>query len=294
MIERIRHHFKQTDAIEVSTPLARAHTVTDSNIDSLACHTQTGLTWLQTSPEYAMKMILMDMPEQAIFQICKAFRDDPVARWHRPEFTLLEWYRPNITLTDLIEETQKIVQLCLHKPLNVSTMTYQSVFLKYLGIDPFTAKVTDLQASYRAHHGTPVEKVGNESAIWQQLLLTECIEPHLAQHELFFITDFPPHAAALAKLDDHKQPPTAQRFECYFNGIELANGYVELQDAAIHRARFASDNAKRLAQGKPTMALDESFLTRLETHPLPECCGVALGLDRLFALAQGHDRIVHP
>ena len=196
---------------------------------------------------------------------------------------MLEWYRPDFDHHNLMNEMDELLQLLLEVPI-AQRYSYAKIFADYLNINPHTAALNELKAcaeKYQLHIHSALDADNRDT--WLQLLLTHLIEPQLGQHEPVFIYDFPVTQAALAKIRDDKTP-VAERFEVYFKGIELANGYHELTDVNEQRLRFFKDQQHRAELGYPQIPLDENLLGALE-HGLPDCAGVALGIDRLVMLA---------
>jgi lysyl-tRNA synthetase class 2 len=224
----------------------------------------------------------------AIYQVTRAFRDGESGRRHNPEFSILEWYRPGFDHHDLMAEVAELVQACLGRELPVARHGYRDLFLDRYGIDPLDCdagglQLLAIQSGVPGAAGLTLDRDG-----WLDLLLSMGIEPELGRGELSFVTDYPASQAVLARLNPD-DPRTAARFELYLDGIELANGFWELSDAAEQRARFEADRAERARNGQPDIALDERFLAALEAG-LPDCAGVALGLDRLLMCRLGiHD-----
>jgi lysyl-tRNA synthetase class 2 len=217
----------------------------------------------------------------AIFQITKVFRDEEAGRWHNPEFTLLEWYRPDFNQSQLIQEVSQLLQTLLQCP-PAEIMTYCAVFEQYTGLHPIHSSLFTLQ-EYITQFG--LQDLERDTCL--QLIFSHKIEPKLTN--LTVIKDFPATQAALARknLDNSE---LAERFEVYMQGIELANGFYELTDPVEQRQRFEQDLAKRHTLNLPTYPLDERFLAALESG-LPDCAGVALGLDRLLMLMAGASHI---
>lgn len=275
IIKQIRDFFDARQVMEVETPLLCYTSVTDPHIHSIQAETH----YLQTSPEYAMKRLLA-AGSGAIYQITKAFRKDEVGRFHNPEFTMLEWYRPGFDHLQLMNEVDELLQLILKIP-PADKKTYRDIFITHLALDPHTASVDELAAVANKHF-TMYEKITDRDT-WLQLLMSHCIEPQLGKKQPCFIYDFPASQAALAKIQKTK-PPVASRFEAYFKGVELANGFHELQDANEQRKRFAQNRTARKQLSLTDVPLDEFFLAALESG-LPDCAGVALGIDRLLMLA---------
>ena len=278
LLTQVREFFQQRGVLEVETPLLGAGTITDPNITPMAC----GERWLQTSPEYAMKRLLA-AGSGPIYQVCKAFRHGEAGTRHNPEFTLLEWYRPNFTLAELMQEVATLVSEILHRE-SWERCSYQQLFQDYLQLDPFTEDSASLEAFARERLELSFES--DNRNVWLDLLLSHLIEPQLAQRGLLFVYDYPPSQAALARLRRDGEHVVAERFELYVDGVELANGYCELTDAAEQAARFARDNELLTQAGSAPRAVDERLLQALE-QGLPACSGVALGLDRLLMVLTG-------
>jgi elongation factor P--(R)-beta-lysine ligase len=276
ILAKIRQFFAARGVLEIDTPLLSAATVTDPHLHSLVT---TKNFYLQTSPEFAMKRLLC-AGSGAIYQICKAFRDDEQGRQHNPEFTMMEWYRPGFNLQDLMAETDELLQHILQTP-PAEKLTYQHAFEKYLGINPHTAELATLKSLVK----NIVGEVDDRDTLLQ-LLMAEHIEPHL---KLTFIYDFPASQAALARIRPGN-PPVAERVEVYINGMELANGFYELSDPNEQKQRFLNDLAHREKLGYPAVPYDENLIAAL-THGLPDCSGIAMGIDRLIMIAAKADSI---
>jgi len=272
LYKKIRTFFSKKNVLEVETPLLCRHTVTDFHIDSFSVSDR----FLQTSPEYAMKRLLAS-GSGSIYQICKAFRQDESGHQHNPEFTMLEWYRVGFTHHDLMQEVDEFLQFIL-QTLPSEKISYQHLFLKYLDFD-ITKTTTEALKKIMVKNKIEVnlEKLDFDTAL--QILLTHLIEPHLGIEKPLFLYDFPASQCALAKIrkDDF---PVAERFELYWNGVEIANGFHELTDAAEQQKRFEQDQAKRHDNKKVIPKIDYDFIVALST--LPDCSGVAIGLDRLL------------
>ncbi|MCH9644199.1 MAG: EF-P lysine aminoacylase GenX [Gammaproteobacteria bacterium] len=276
-IEGIRQFFKQRDVLEVETPLLCQHTVTDVHIESFQCEDR----YLQTSPEYAMKRLLAS-DSGAIFQIAKAFRKGECGSQHNPEFSMLEWYRPGYDYLELIQEVDALLQAILNTP-KAEMITYQDLFQRHLEIDPFNISLENLQQLLQQHHILESHSdIDVDTAL--QLLLTHLIEPKLGVERPLFIIDFPASQAALAKLKV-SNTKVAERFEAYIKGKEVANGWTELVDADQQLQRFQRDQQQRQCMNKNIPEIDHYFIDALK-QGLPECAGVAMGVDRLFMLKE--------
>ena len=285
LLGKLRQFFAVRDILEVETPLLCSSGITDPAIEPLIVERGVSLAqshYLQTSPEYAMKRLLAAQGE-SIYQISKAFRDGEAGARHNPEFTLLEWYRPGFDHHRLMAEVADLVRHCLgERPLQ--KRSYRQLFIDMLQVDPFTAAADELQDIARSHLDTGTLSGGRD--MWLDLLMSHLIEPRLAELGMCFVYDYPVSQAALSKIADVEGVSVGQRFELYVDGLELANGYCELTDPAEQRLRFERDNVRRREYGRPERPLDERLLAAME-HGLPDCSGVALGVDRLLMLVTG-------
>ncbi|MFE8072182.1 EF-P lysine aminoacylase EpmA [Marinobacteraceae bacterium S3BR75-40.1] len=285
MLAYIRAFFARRQVMEVQTPTMGWHTVTDQHIDSVAVVDPTGgrrQAWLQTSPEYPMKRLLA-AGSGPIYQIAPVFRRGERGRRHNPEFTLLEWYRPGYRAADLMEEVADLVEGLLGGP-RPTVRRYRELLETELGVDPFLCPTADLEALAVQATGVDARALDRDSAL--DLLMSTRIEPALAGQGAVFVHGYPASQAALARTEMIDGVEQAHRFELYVNGVELCNGYWELSDPAEQRRRFEQDNAQRRRRGQPEMPVDQHLLQALEAG-LPDCAGVALGLDRLLMLKLG-------
>jgi lysyl-tRNA synthetase class 2 len=251
-------------------------------------HAQSQTLYLQTSPEFAMKRLLA-AGSGAIFQLCKAFRNGESGGRHNPEFTMLEWYRPGFSLAQLMEEVEALVQSVLPNTVSaVQRLSYRQLFQQALNIDPHTLALGQLQKLTLER--VPVSPADAASrAVCLDLLYGHVIEPTL--HAPVFVYHYPAEQAALARVvNDEQGQPVALRFELVMQGMELANGYDELIDAAEQARRFTADRQLRQQQQLPSIAADERLLAAL-TAGIPACAGVALGVDRLLMLQTGAKHI---
>lgn len=274
--------------MEVETPVLGRHSVTDLNIDSVPAlpASAAGASrkgWLQTSPEYAMKRLLA-AGSGDIYQIARVFRLGERGARHNPEFSLLEWYRVDFDDAMLMEEVADLVCGWLDCPRPI-TLSYRDAMQRFVGIDAFHDDITVLrQQCERWMNADTVADLSRDACL--DMLMSFCVEPELAQLGPVFIVGYPESQAALARVSEVDGIRQAHRFELYVEGVELCNGYWELTSAKEQRARFEADNAARVLAGKPEMPIDESFLAAIESG-LPDCAGVALGLDRLLMLKTG-------
>lgn len=284
----IREFFAQRDVMEVETPIVSQAGVTDVHLASVQVQRhiegRVQQQYLQTSPEFAMKRLLA-AGSGPIYQICKVFRDDEHGRKHNSEFTMLEWYRPGLDLRELMHETAALLNVCLaHRfdEIRPLVLSYKHAFQDRLDINPLQATLAQLkQTAQRV--GLTLD-LGDDRLAYMDLLFSHFVEPSLGFDTPIFLTDFPPEMASLAKVRlDEDGEEVAARFEVYIEGLELANAYDELLDASVLRARFEADNQERDKLGLQVMPLDENLLAAL-SH-MPECSGIALGIDRLLMVA---------
>ena len=286
LLALIRRFFAQRNVLEVETPLLSHYSVTDPHLDAFSVDEPA--LFLQTSPEYAMKRLLA-AGSGPIYQLGKAFRKAERGSRHNPEFTMLEWYRPGYDHLQLMDEVAALIGQVLGTSHNVEQITYRQAFEQYLGIDPHGADLNSLKAI--ADQYIDIQMRSDNCDDWLNLLLAEVIEPELGRTQPVFLYEYPVSQAALAKVGpDSSGVMVAQRFELYINGIEVANGYHELTDVAQLEKRFVSDQTLRAQLGKAHRAADKQLLAAMRAG-LPDCAGVALGVDRLLMLAQGADSI---
>ncbi|APC96124.1 EF-P lysine aminoacylase GenX [Francisella tularensis subsp. novicida] len=288
-LAKIRNFFKDLDVLEVDTPLAYDYAVTDPFIDVFSINTVAGKRYLQSSPEYAMKRLLA-AGSGSIYQICKAFRDEPCGKLHNHEFTMIEWYRVGIDYYQLMQEMQKLFTM-LKANLEFIYLSYQEVFEKYYNINPHNICLAELQAIVKENVGE-IQGLRNPTiADCLDILFSYKIEKNLnQQNTIYFIYDYTIHQSALArKVRDKNSQLVAARFEVFCNGIELANGYYELIDKKEQSKRFENDLATRKQQQKALLDIDTKLLECLEN--IPECSGVALGFDRLLMSLEGISNI---
>lgn len=288
IVHQIRLFFKSKEVLEVDTPLLSSSTVTDPYIQSFSTDYRNAdgsfkkKLFLQTSPEFFMKRLLA-AGSGPIYQISHAFRNQgEQGRWHNPEFSLLEWYRPGFTLINLIDELDDFFRF-IGLLIPTKRMTYQELFQHYMKIDPH-------QISLARLHDT-AKKIGIDTQSFEsfrtkddglQYVLDIIIQRYFNKNCLLFLYDFPLSQCALARI--RKDPfPVAERVEVYLNGLELANGYFELADVQEQKSRFLSDLENRQKNNTELVPIDAYLLDALEAG-LPDCSGVALGLDRLIAI----------
>ena len=293
LLKRIRKYFLGAGVLEVDTPVMSVAGTTDPAIQSFFTlyhgpGPRDGFRlYLHTSPEFPMKRLLA-AGAGSIYQICKVFRDGESGRVHNPEYTLLEWYRIGFDHVALMADVESLLLKVLEDIMPLAPArhcTYREIFRESAGIDPFATSANEIRQVCQAKGvfappGMPEDEIDG----WLDLLLTHVIEPTLAAG-LVFISDFPASQASLARLLPG-EPPLAARFEVYLDGVEIANGYHELTDAAEQRRRFEWDNARRRHRHLAEIQPDLRLLAAMHSG-LPDCAGVALGIDRLLMIAGG-------
>jgi len=296
IIAKIREFFEKRQVMEVETPTLSQATVTDVHLHTFdTTFVGPGFAdgkqlYMQTSPEFHMKRLLC-AGSGAIYQMSKAFRNEESGRHHNPEFTMLEWYQPDYDHMALIDEVDELLQVVLSTP-QCEIITYQHLFIQHLELDPLSADIEAIRKVALSYDfGDFVATESNKDTLLQ-CLFCFVIEPQIGLVKPIAVYNFPASQAALAQLE-HADKRVARRFEFYYQGIELANGFHELQDANEQLERFKQDNKERLKEGLTEQPIDYRLIEAL-AHGLPNCAGVALGIDRLIMLAlqQKHIRDV--
>lgn len=292
MLKAARTFFEERAVLEVDCPILTAQASVDAHIDLIvALYRGVEKRYMHSSPEYGMKRLLAEGIGD-IYQLSHVFRDEEFSVKHNPEFTMAEWYRLGFSLEQMMEETVEFARLFLGD-LSYRVVHYRDLFLQKIGIDYVTASEHDLFEYIQAQHipfYPSIKEEGKDALL--NLILGSQIEPKLGQEELLVLAYYPASQAALAQKRWHKEEQVAERFELYYQGMELANGYHELANAEEQHQRFEEANTLRLALGKETLPPDEHFLKAL-AKGLPDCCGVAVGFDRLMMLRQGQKEIAN-
>lgn len=290
----IRAFFAERDVLEVETPILSAAANTEPNIESFSTlfsgHVDAGSAerWMRTSAEFPLKRLLAAGLGDC-YELGRVFRNGEVGRRHNPEFTMLEWYRVGWDHRRLLDETVELVRLALAmvgRDAFLASMTYGELFADTLGIDPFSASIDTLREPLR---DIAIDADGLQRDDWLDLLITHRIQPGFPSDRITAIRDWPATQCALARIRQG-DPPVAERFELYLGPHELANGYHELTDPAEQRARFENDNRRRQSRGQRELPVDENLLAALE-RGLPDCAGVALGIERLLMCLAGISEI---
>lgn len=225
----------------------------------------------------------------SIYQVCKAFRNGEAGRWHNPEFTILEWYRLDFDLPQLMDEVAALLTTVLGE-LPVNRISYQQLFQRVTGLDPLCFSRDDY-GQYAVNHGlAEADRLcEGQHEQWLDLLFSHCVQPAMQPQTIYLVYDYPAIQSSLARIST-EDPRVAERFEVFVNGAELGNGFHELRDAGEQDARFEREIAFRQRQGLPAVEKDRLFLDAL-TAGLPDCSGVAIGLDRLLMMISSCDAI---
>ena len=278
LLAQIRKFFSYHNILEVETPLLCQQTVTDLHLESFRVPVSDRYYYLQTSPEYAMKRLLA-AGCGSIYQICKAFRMNEAGRWHNPEFTLLEWYRTSFDHHQLMDDVEALL-LSLGPFKSAKRLTYQQVFWNELRLDISTCSFEDIFQCVALTNlgGQEISKLQLDDCL--QFLFSEIIQPKLGMEAPVFVYNYPKSQAALARLSEENRE-VAERFELYIQGVEIANGFHELADSSEQLSRFITNQKQRLEVGLLSPQIDYRLISALE-HGLPDCSGVALGIDRLL------------
>jgi lysyl-tRNA synthetase class 2 len=293
IVAEIRRFFSDRGVLEVETPTMSQATITDIHLFPFETRfvgpgAAEGMTlYMMTSPEYHMKRLLA-AGSGPIYQMGRSFRNEEAGRHHNPEFTMLEWYRPRYDMYRLMNEVDDLLQQILDCNA-AETVSYQQVFIRHLEVDPLSADKTQLREAAAKLDLSNIAEEEEDRDTLLQLLFAMGVEPHIGRDKPTFVYHFPATQASLAEIstEDHR---VAERFEVYYKGIELANGFRELTDGREQRQRFEQDNRKRAARGLPQHPIDNNLLAALE-HGMPECSGVALGVDRLIMIALGAESL---
>jgi lysyl-tRNA synthetase class 2 len=288
ILAKIRRFFSERDVLEVETPALSQATVTDVHLQTFQTHfvgpefAEGKDLYLMTSPEFHMKRLLA-AGSGSIYQIGKAFRNEEFGRYHNPEFTMLEWYRIGFDHHDLMDEMDTLLQSLLGCQPS-KRMTYQQAFQSVLGVCPLEGSMRELKDVAVQLGLQDIAESEEDRDTLLQLLFSIGVEANIGQQDSpAFVYDFPASQAALAQINP-QDPRVAERFEVYFKGIELANGFHELSDGKEQHCRFEVDNEKRIQMGLVPQPIDEYFVAAL-TAGFPDCAGVALGVDRVIMLA---------
>jgi elongation factor P--(R)-beta-lysine ligase len=289
----IRSFFNERSVLEVETPILSAAGNTDANIQSFHTsftgHVDAGARqrWLRTSPEFPLKRLLAAGVGDC-YELGRVFRNGEAGGRHNPEFTMLEWYRVGWDHNRLAREVIDLLERLLleaGRAFEIVETTYRGLFHDALGVD---ALLDPIEVLKKPLADANISSDGLERDDWLDLLLTHRIQPEFPRDRVTIVSEFPASQCALARIRQ-SDPPVAERFEAYVGPYEVANGYHELNDAVEQRIRFERDNAKRRERGDAEVPMDERLLAVL--GDMPDCAGVALGIERLLMVLADTDAI---
>jgi lysyl-tRNA synthetase class 2 len=289
----VRRFFAERGVLEVETPVMSAAGNTDPNIESFDASFRgpamagPGQRWLRTSPEFALKRLLAAGVGHC-YELGRVFRNGEFGRQHNPEFSMLEWYRVGWTHHQLMDETAELVQAALRlvgRSASVRETSYRQLYQDHFGFDAMTAGEAELRAPLA---GYAIRDDGQTRDDWLDLLMTHLVQPNFPANRILMVYDYPKSQAALARVRQG-EVPVAERFELYLGPVELANGYRELCDPEEQRERLLRDHSLRRKRGQPLPPFDERLLAALPA--MPDCAGVALGMDRLLQCLLGSERV---
>ncbi len=288
MLARVRAYFAAQGVREVQTPVLSAAAASDPQIESIAAAPARGpRLFLQTSPEYPMKRLLASGFGDC-YQVCPVFRDGESGRLHNPEFTMIEWYRLDFGMAEMQHDVDRVLRVACAEVRDFAparSVSYRDAMREATGVDCRGADPAAIRAALAQRGIEPVETGDWDLDAWLDLLMGAVVGPSLGHDAPVFVEDYPASQAALARLRTERDGAVvAERFELYVDGLELANGFRELGDAAEQRRRFERDLAVRDGRGQARNPLDENLLAAL-AEGLPDCAGVALGFDRLVMAA---------
>ncbi len=289
----VRKFFEDRGVLEVETPVLSMSGNTDPNIESFTTEFSgpvgagASRRWLRTSPEFPLKRLLAAGIGHC-YELGRVFRNGEAGRMHNPEFSMLEWYRVGWSHHQLMDECAELVQEALRlagRSASVREVSYRQLYQDHFGFDPMTASEAELRAPM-AVYAIQGEGLGRDD--WLDLLMTHLIQPNFPDNRILLVYDYPKSQAALARVRQG-EVPVAERFELYLGPVELANGYRELGDAEEQRERFQRDLSHRSKRGSALPPMDERLLAALPS--MPDCAGVAMGMDRLLMAMLGADRL---
>ncbi len=296
ILAEIRSFFLTRAVLEVETPLLSYSSGTDPQLDFFTtdyCSYPLQQTlYLQTSPEFAMKRLLA-AGSGCIYQICKAFRNGESGRNHNPEFTMLEWYRVGFTLTQLMDEIAELIALLFKERASLNAtqrINYQDLFFKYTGLDALLFNYDDYCAfALKSQSLDAIELCKTDHNAWLDFIFSHHIQPSLGKNALCMVYGYPACQSSLARINKDNSKVT-DRVEIFINGIELGNGYYELTDAQEQNQRFDEEILVRQQNSRPVIVKNTHLIAALDAG-LPECSGMAIGLDRLLMVLTSNKHI---
>jgi lysyl-tRNA synthetase class 2 len=281
LLHKLREFFDDRGFLAIETPLLASEVIPELYVEPIAA--EGGRQWLQASPELHMKRLLA-AGATAVYQVTRSFRAGERGRLHNPEFTIVEWYRAGDGMQAGMDLLDDLMQSLLGTPPAIRT-TYQAAFQRHAGICPFVATIEELTDAVQANSSSDIDRADRDELL--NLLLAVRVEPQLGCDRPEILYDYPASQASLARVVRTAEGrDVAERFELYFRGFELANGFHELTVATELRGRLEAVNAARTTAGRRVLPMPERLLAAM-AHGLPPCTGCALGFDRLAMLAIG-------
>lgn len=287
MFQAIRAYFLERGVLEVETPLLGNAIGTDPSLAFFSAEfsfpPRQKTLFLQTSPEFSMKRLLA-AGSGSIYQICKAFRNGESGRFHNPEFTLLEWYRVGFKLSGLMDDCEALIDTLFQgrRPLNqAQRVSYQEVFHRFTGLNPLVFSYQDYCDYARQNQLPEAEAIcGQDHSTWLDFLFSHKVQPYLGENALCMVHGYPACQSSLARINEDNAMIT-ERVELFIDGVELGNGFYELTDAAEQSRRFTEELTIRKQRKLLVPEKDGRLIAALEAG-LPDCSGMAIGLDRLL------------
>lgn len=315
LLARVRAFFNDKKFLEVETPILSQDVVIDRHLDPFVTNWYADARlammplrtcqarekrmrfdyWLQTSPEFGMKRLLAAPNARSIFQIAKVFRNGELGTWHNPEFTMIEWYRPGDDYNAGMQLLSDFAAAMLNRG-PAKRVSYRELFQTRFNVNPHLATALELATISVENQIAAPSSLGPDRDAWLDFLLTETLQDQLGRNEPVILFDYPATQSALAQLRTEKDEKSgveyqvAERFELFVDGVELANGYHELLDAAVLHARNQINNLARDEDGREMLPTDSRLIKAME-QGLPPCAGCALGFDRLLMVLTGAKEI---
>ena len=287
LLDEVRAFFRARGVLEVETPVLAHATTPETQLASFEVRPpgEEGIAgWLQTSPEFAMKRLLC-AGSGPIFQITRAFRAGEAGRLHNPEFSILEWYRPGFTYQDLMAEVEELLRDLLGLR-DARRLAHREAFICFGEVDPKRASLGELRGRCRARGWNEACDADRDACL--DFLLDDAVQGGLGPG-VVTLFDFPASQCSFARLKP-EDPSVAERFEVFVDGIEVGNGYRELTDAQEQLQRFEGELGSRRRRSLSDTPVDHRLIAALRAG-MPECSGVAIGLDRLAMIATGSKRL---
>jgi lysyl-tRNA synthetase class 2 len=285
LLARVRQYFAERDVLEVETPLLGHAIGTDPQLAFFTTQyhflPEQQTLFMQTSPEFAMKRLLA-ANSGSIYQICKAFRNGESGRFHNPEFSILEWYRVGFNLCQLMDDCADLLAYMFDgKPISVERLSYPGLFQRYTGLNALEFSFDDYCHYVQQEKlSEAIDICQQDHATWLDFIFSHRVQPNLGHEVIHMVYDYPACFSSLARLNPNNHQ-VLERVELFINGVELGNGYYELSNAKEQSHRFDHEMLLRKQNNLPEPVKDLRLIEALSTG-LPDCSGMAIGLDRLL------------